>query len=99
MLTRDCMQGYTFGGFEMSEPEVSKAARTLSKLSASKGGGISARKMTPEQRKARAQKGADARWGVPRATHGSPDRPLRIGNIEIECYVLADGTRVLSQAG
>lgn len=25
---------------------------------------------------------------LPRATHGSPDRPLRIGDIEIPCYVL-----------
>lgn len=34
-----------------------------------------------------------------RATHGSADRPLRIGNIEIPCYVLEDGTRVLSGRG
>ena len=30
---------------------------------------------------------------------GSPDHPLRIGNIEIPCYVLEDETRVLSQSG
>lgn len=34
-----------------------------------------------------------------RATHGSPNRPLRIGDIEIPCYVLEDGTRVLSGRG
>jgi hypothetical protein len=34
-----------------------------------------------------------------RATHGSPQRPLRIGNLEIPCYVLEDGTRVLSGRG
>jgi len=28
---------------------------------------------------------------------GSPDRPLRIGGVEIQCYVLEDETRVLSQ--
>jgi hypothetical protein len=28
---------------------------------------------------------------------GSPDRPLKIGDIEIQCYVLEDETRVLSQ--
>src|SRR5215210_4643688 len=33
------------------------------------------------------------------ALHGSPDHPLRIGNIEIPCYVLEDGKRVLVQAG
>ena len=30
---------------------------------------------------------------------GAPDRPLIIGNIEIQCYVLEDETRVLSQNG
>ncbi len=30
---------------------------------------------------------------------GAPDRPLVIGNIEIECYVLEDETRVLSRGG
>lgn len=34
-----------------------------------------------------------------RATHGSPDKPLKIGDIEIPCYVLEDGTRVLSGRG
>ena len=30
---------------------------------------------------------------------GAPDRPLIIGDIEIQCYVLEDETRVLSQRG
>ena len=30
---------------------------------------------------------------------GTPDAPLRIGGIEIPCYVLEDETRVLSQSG
>ena len=30
---------------------------------------------------------------------GTPDRPLIIGDIEIQCYVLEDETRVLSQGG
>jgi hypothetical protein len=34
-----------------------------------------------------------------KATHGSSKKPLRIGNLEIPCYVLEDGTRVLSQRG
>lgn len=33
------------------------------------------------------------------ATHGSPDHPLRIGDLEIPCYVLEDGRRVLHQRG
>ena len=34
-----------------------------------------------------------------RATHGSPNKPLKIGKIEIPCYVLEDGTRILTQYG
>ena len=30
---------------------------------------------------------------------GTPDRPLIIGDIEIQCYVLEDETRALSQGG
>jgi hypothetical protein len=33
------------------------------------------------------------------ATHGDDEHPLRIGEIEIPCYVLEDETRVLSQRG
>lgn len=36
---------------------------------------------------------------VLRAKWGSPDKPLVIGNLEIPCYVLEDGTRVLSGRG
>ncbi len=36
---------------------------------------------------------------VLRATHGSPDHPLRIADIEIPCFVLEDGRRVLAQRG
>lgn len=34
-----------------------------------------------------------------KATHGSTDKPLRIGDIEIPCWVLENGTRVVSQRG
>lgn len=30
---------------------------------------------------------------------GAPDRPLLIGNVELQCYVLEDETRVLAQRG
>lgn len=36
---------------------------------------------------------------LPKATFGSPDRPLRIGEMEIPCYVLENGKRVLVQGG
>lgn len=34
-----------------------------------------------------------------KATHGSVDHPLKIGDLEIPCYVLEDGRRVLSLGG
>jgi hypothetical protein len=66
-----------------------------------KGGVAAAQAMTAEQLTERGKKGAAARWSGPivEATHGSPDHPLKIGDIEIPCYVLADETRVLSQRG
>ena len=65
-----------------------------------RGGNARAKQLTPEQRSAIAKKGADARWKAPvsEAVCGSRDKPLRIGNVEIECYVLEDGTRVITQA-
>lgn len=66
-----------------------------------KGGKARAASMTAEQRKELAQKAAAARWsGEPpkRTISGSSDRPLKIGDAEIECYVLEDGSRVITQA-
>lgn len=34
-----------------------------------------------------------------KAKFGSKDRPLKIGNVEIPCYVLENGTRILTQYG
>lgn len=81
--------------------EISDAAKTLSALGAAKGGRAAAASMTPEERAERAVKAAEARWAktrIPTATHGSPDHPLKIGDTEIQAYVLDDGTRVLTQA-
>jgi hypothetical protein len=66
-----------------------------------KGGHARAEALTPEKRREIARKGAAARWHEPvlRATHGSADHPLKIGNIEIPCYVLEDNRRVLSGRG
>lgn len=59
-----------------------------------------AESLTPERRTKIAAKAAKARWdkSIGEAVCGAPDKPLRIGDVEIECYVLADGTRVLTQA-
>ncbi|MGH7783781.1 MAG: P63C domain-containing protein, partial [Candidatus Binatia bacterium] len=66
-----------------------------------KGGIARAEALSPTDRKAIAKKAAAARWSseIKQATHGSDDHPLRIGEIEIPCYVLKDETRVLSQRG
>lgn len=42
--------------------KINKAAQILSKLGASKGGKARAEKLSPERRKAIAQKAAKARW-------------------------------------
>lgn len=65
-----------------------------------RGGRARAVKLTPEERSDIARKAASARWdrSVCEAVYGSPNKPLCIGDIEIECYVLDDGTRVLTQA-
>lgn len=66
-----------------------------------KGGRARMSQLSSEERTAIAKKGAEARWNsrVLKATHGSADHPLRIGEAEIPCYVLEDGTRVLTQGG
>jgi hypothetical protein len=68
-----------------------------------KGGKARAESLSPEKRKEIATRAAEARWGgdgqIAQATHGSEDHPLKIGDIEIPCYVLEDGRRVLQQTG
>lgn len=66
----------------------------------SRGGHARARNLTAEQRSEISRRAAAARWDrdVADAICGSPDQPLRIGDVDIECYVLDDGTRVLTQA-
>lgn len=65
-----------------------------------KGGNARARKLSPERRSEISRQAAKARWdsSVSDAICGSPEKPLRIGDTEIECYVLVDGTRVITQA-
>jgi len=72
----------------------------------SMGGEARKKALTQEQRSEIARTAAMAKWEkaettqkLPKATHGSPDRPLRIGNLEIPCYVLDNGKRVITQGG
>jgi hypothetical protein len=66
-----------------------------------KGGIARATKLSPEQRSEIAKKAAVTRWSddIPNAICGTPDQPLKIDNIEIQCYVLENETRVLTQTG
>jgi hypothetical protein len=63
------------------------------------GGRARAKRLSSGEREEIARKAADARWRIPRATHGSPDHPLRIGGVDIPCYVLEDGRRVITNQG
>jgi hypothetical protein len=65
------------------------------------GGKKRAERLTKAQLSEIGRKGAVARWAktVPMAKYGSTDRPLRLGELEIPCYVLDDGRRVLIQRG
>jgi hypothetical protein len=66
-----------------------------------KGGHARAEALAPRKRSEIARKAAKARWrdAVLNATHGSVDHPLKIGDIEIPCYVLENGARVLALRG
>ncbi|MCI1736249.1 MAG: P63C domain-containing protein [Pseudomonas veronii] len=66
------------------------------------GGKARAASLTPARRTEIAKNAAKAKAEIrnlPKATHGSTEHPLKIGDTEIPCYVLEDGTRVLSQRG
>ena len=66
-----------------------------------KGGKARAKKLSASERSAIAKKAAASRWAdLPVAVCATSEgQPLRIADIELECYVLEDGTRLLSQAG
>ncbi len=66
-----------------------------------RGGAARAARLTREERSEIARRAAAERWkgDVPQVICGSSDKPLHIGETEIQCYVLDNGTRVLTQAG
>src|SRR5438128_3726514 len=89
----------------MSKIGSSEHGRALSALGASKGGKARIGALTTQERSNLARQAAVARWTREGkkppilAEYGAPDRPLRIGSIELPCYVLADTRRVLAQRG
>lgn len=60
------------------------------------GGAARAKALSPSERSEIAKKAAEARWGSPKALYVGQ---LSIGELSIDCAVLPDGTRVLSQRG
>ncbi len=70
-----------------------------------KGGRARSAKLSPEDRKRIAQAAAEAKWAaineasehpILEATHFGE---IRIGDMELPCAVLADGTRLLTERG
>lgn len=69
----------------------------MTEKSPNSAGGIArANSLTPEERSRIAQQAADARWGIPKATHRGE---IVIGDVRIPCAVLDDGRRVLTETG
>lgn len=64
----------------------------------SKGGRARAKILPPNERSAIAKRAAASRWdsSIPTATHFGE---LQIGDLNLQCAVLPDGTRVISQGG
>ncbi len=61
---------------------------------AAKGGNARAARLSSEHRIEIARTAAAARWGIPKAQY---EGVLKLGDMELPCAVLQDGTRVLSQ--
>lgn len=73
----------------------------------SKGGRSRARRLSPNERREIAKRGAEARWmrkpiptdgevNLPTATHQGK---MAVGGLELDCYVLEDGRRVFHKRG
>ncbi len=88
--------------------DASEHARALAAIGAKKGGQARAASLSKEERREIAQQAALVRWkgkdagtisNLRKVICGSPDKPLVFDDVEIQCYVLEDETRVLSQTG
>ena len=71
----------------MTEKDEAKVAAALARADS----------LSPERRSSIARKAAATRWGTLREAI-SREGVLRIGNAELQCYVLDDETRVLARA-
>jgi P63C domain len=89
MQVMTCIIGHCKEADHMTEEAIGRA----------KGGAARALALTPERRKEISQKGVDARReraALPKAICGDESRKLVFGDIEIQCYVLEDETRVMT---
>ncbi|MEM9731971.1 MAG: P63C domain-containing protein [Pseudomonadota bacterium] len=66
-----------------------------------KGGKARSRSLSAQERSRIAREAAKKRWGDANAKvkAGSPDKPIRIAEIEVPCYVLDDERRVIATNG
>lgn len=66
-----------------------------------RGGVARSRSLSAQERSRIAREAAKRRWGDANvsAVAGSPDKPIRVGGIEVPCYVLEDGRRVIATNG
>lgn len=66
-----------------------------------KGGAARSRALSAQERSRIAKEAAQKRWGNQPlvAIHGSSDHPIRIADIEVPCFILADERRVISTNG
>jgi hypothetical protein len=67
----------------------------------SKGGKARAELLAPEERSRIARTAAQSRWenSPPKAISGAADRPIRIADIQVPCYVLDDDRRLITMGG
>ena len=81
---------------QSDEDEIGKSAKALGSRGAKKGGEARAKSLTKDERSTIAREAARARWGTKEidAPHSGT---LVIGNLEINCAVTTDGTRLINQ--
>lgn len=68
------------------------------------GGKARKARLSPEERSRIAREAALSRWAddtapKAKAMYGAPDKPIRIADIEVPCYVLDDNRRVITMNG
>jgi P63C domain len=74
----------------------------MSETPQSKGGKARSENLPAAERQRIAREAAQSRWRqepVPKAVSGEADKPIRIADIEVPCFVLDDGRRVITMTG